>query len=588
MSVTVKYKNNDILSIPSSGDYHLNTQGKYLEDDIRIIAEAAPPGSAVIIDTLDSAGGTIREIITDSEVYLQNSKTIVPSSSSQDVYPDSGYTAFEHIIVDAVPLGTAGTPVATKGSVSNHSISITPSVTNTSGYIEGGVKTGTAVQVSASDLVSGTLTISSGGTHNVTNYASASVASGSAGTPTATKGTVSNNSISITPSVSNSTGYITGGTKTGTGVTVSASELVSGTYNVTSGGTKDVTNYASASVPTLTLPTSTATSSTTGYTLKATIDRNTSDRYLNIGTGFNSTSGYYKISGVANGSATTPAKTITANPGISVNSSTGVITASVSGSSSITPTVSAGYVSSGTAGTVSVSGSSTLSLTTQAAATITPSTSTQTAVEAGRYTTGVVKVAAVTTGTAGTPTATKGSVSNHSINVTPSVTNTTGWITGSTKTGTAVNIKASDLVSGSQTITEDGTYDVTNLSQVVVNMAYKTGDVISLGSNIALAGVITSGTKIASFTIPVAKSLANISSASCTVCKGGVRTPSGNNLNNLSDSTNWVGQSGITVSATKRNEYFMELRLTSTSAFTNGVNNTPVVMYIGEVSITLS
>lgn len=77
----------------------------------------------------------------------------------------------------------------------------------------------------------------------------------------------------------------------------------------------------------------------------------------------------------------------------------------------------------------------------------------------------------VTSGTAGTPTATKGTVSNHSVSVTPSVTNTTGYITGSTKTGTAVTVTASELVSGSETKTANGTYDVTNLAELVVNVS---------------------------------------------------------------------------------------------------------------------
>ena len=79
--------------------------------------------------------------------------------------------------------------------------------------------------------------------------------------------------------------------------------------------------------------------------------------------------------------------------------------------------------------------------------------------------------ATVSTGTAGTPTATKGTVSNHSVTVTPSVTNTTGYITGSTKTGTAVTVSASELVSGSETKTANGTYDVTNLASLVVNVS---------------------------------------------------------------------------------------------------------------------
>lgn len=77
----------------------------------------------------------------------------------------------------------------------------------------------------------------------------------------------------------------------------------------------------------------------------------------------------------------------------------------------------------------------------------------------------------VASGTAGTPTATKGTVSNHSVSVTPSVTNTSGYITGSTKTGTAVSVSASELVSGSETKTANGTYDVTNLASLVVNVS---------------------------------------------------------------------------------------------------------------------
>lgn len=76
--------------------------------------------------------------------------------------------------------------------------------------------------------------------------------------------------------------------------------------------------------------------------------------------------GYYPAAAsksIANGSAATPATTITANPTISVDPATGEITASVSASKSITPTVSAGYVSAGTAGTVTASGSATEQLT---------------------------------------------------------------------------------------------------------------------------------------------------------------------------------------------------------------------------------
>ena len=92
-------------------------------------------------------------------------------------------------------------------------------------------------------------------------------------------------------------------------------------------------------------------------------------------------------------------------------------------------------------------------------------------------------------GSAGTPTATKGTVSNHSISVTPSVTNTEGWISGGTKTGSAVTVSASELVSGSQTVANNGTVNVTNLASVTVAVpivTYYTGSSdpsSSLGQN---------------------------------------------------------------------------------------------------------
>lgn len=98
-------------------------------------------------------------------------------------------------------------------------------------------------------------------------------------------------------------------------------------------------------------------------------------------------SGYDGLSKVNVGAM--PATTQT-TPSISVSSS-GLITASA--------TQSAGYVAAGTK-------SATKQLTTQAAKTITPSTSSQTAVAAGRYTTGAVTVAAIPS-TYVKPTATK-------------------------------------------------------------------------------------------------------------------------------------------------------------------------------------
>lgn len=143
---------------------------------------------------------------------------------------------------------------------------------------------------------------------------------------------------------------------------------------------------ASKSVSSMTLPTSAASSATSGYTSKAMIGRSTAAQYINIPPGYNSTGAYYVISAVANGSATAPASI----SGTAASVSTGTNTLTLTKTVSVTPTVTAGYVSSGTAGNSSVS--LTASVTTKAAATITPTTSNQT-IASGTYLTGTQTIA---------------------------------------------------------------------------------------------------------------------------------------------------------------------------------------------------
>lgn len=179
--------------------------------------------------------------------------------------------------------------------------------------------------------------------------------------------------------------------------------------------------------------------------------------------------------------------------GSSVNSS-GLVSIDALVSDTIYPIYSSGYATTGDGVLAYTSGTLTHQLTTKSSSDLTASGSTVTA-PAGYYASQATKT--VASGTEGTPTASKGTVTNHSVSVTPSVTNTAGYITGSTKTGTAVTVSASELVSGSETKTSNGTYDVTNLASLIVN--------VSGGASNLVQGNFTTGATggtTGSFTIP--------------------------------------------------------------------------------------
>ena len=320
--------------------------------------------------------------------------------SAAGTYTAPSGTAYSPVVV---PSGTEGTPTAAKGTVSGNAVTVTPSVTNTGGYISGSTKTGTGVTVSASELVSGTKSITSSGTTDVTNYASASVASGSVSIPytlinepptiaVSSAGLITSSiSASRTVSPNVTAGYITSGTSGNVSVTGSSTKQLSTQAGTTITPTESIQTAVGANKFTTGDVKVGAISSTyvgSGITRRDSTDLTASGDTVSV------PSGYYENSAskaVAAGSATTPYTEVEVSPDIFVNAN-GFISAQVQHTESLAPTVVAGYVSSGTAGSVVIEGTGSYQLPTQAARTITPSQNVQIAVADGKYTTGIVSV----------------------------------------------------------------------------------------------------------------------------------------------------------------------------------------------------
>ena len=316
-------------------------------------------------------GGTFN---TDGTSVNNQNKTITPTTSQQIVTADSGYTGLGTVTVNRIP-------------------------TN---YI----------------IPSGTLSVTSNGTKDVTSYASINVNiptgstinnqdktatpsessqtivpdDGYTGLSSVTVGAISKTYVgsnvarqaakTITPTTSSQTAVASGVYTTGA-ITVAAIPssyiIPSGTLSITTNGTKDVTSYASVSVnvpsggASINNQDKTVTPSTSKQTITA------DSGYTGLGT--------VTVNAMTTGITTAP----TSISGTSATVSTGTNTLTLTKTISVTPRVTtAGYVSAGTAGNSSVS--LTASVTTKAAATITPGTSNQT-IAAGTYLTGTQTIA---------------------------------------------------------------------------------------------------------------------------------------------------------------------------------------------------
>lgn len=369
--------------------------------------------------TLDGEFGELQYF---SDYFLYPGAMTVTPSGSEQTLPTDGYIMPGDLVVEAIPsnygeITYSGTTMninaaeqhdvsrvnVTAGGETDSFYDVSDATLNSSSQMPRGVVgygvdgeriTGNVPEATSADLiVSGRTVTAPAGFY--AEDASASVQAGTEGTPILVRETAAH-SATIAPQVTNTGGYIQGRTIRGSSVTVTASDLVSGTYNVTSPGTANVTNYESINVPAGGITISTA--------------KQVSNHSATITPVVGRTAGY-----ITNGTTSGSAVTVDARELVS--------------------------------GTLTVNSGGTKDVTTYASVNIPYAVTESPTIEVEEI------------------------PENHAVKITPKTHYTSGWVEGATDRGSATVIAASDLVSGSQTITENDTYNVSDLAQVVVNVA---------------------------------------------------------------------------------------------------------------------
>lgn len=526
MSTTVKYKGNTLATV-SNDTKTLKTAGKYMEGDVELTDVSS---TIVVSETLDANGGIIKTITTTDEVNLQT-KTITPTSTIQTVNPDTGYDGFSQVVVNAasgegsailitkdiVANGTYNASndnadgyssvtvnVPTGSTINNQNKSVNPtesqqSITADSGYT--GLGTVTVGAISSTYVGSGITRRSSSDISKNTSTGIVSIPSGYYDTDLG-YGLTIQSAKTVTPTESEQTAvaadrYTTGivkvgaisSTYVGSGITTRSSTDLTASGATVTAPAGYYAEAASKSVATMTLPTSAASSATSGYTSKATIGRSTAAQYINIPPGYNSAGAYYVISATPNGSVTAPSSISGTTATISTGNGTLTLTKTVS----VTPNVTtAGYISSGTAGNSSVS------LTANVTINPTPTASGATVtIPAGYYTQQTTK--AVSSGSATAPSSISGtaasvSTGTNTLTLTKTVSVTPVVSAGYVSVGTAGN--ASVSLTASITTKAAATYTPGTTNQTIASGTYLTGTQTILGDADLVGPNIVQGAQI--------------------------------------------------------------------------------------------
>ena len=167
--------------------------------------------------------------------------------------------------------------------------------------------------------------------------------------------------------------------------------------------------------------------------------------------------------------------------------------------------------------------------------------------------------------------------------------------TGSTKPVTSGGIKSA--LDGKQAVYDVNSlvWDHTPMKNGIFPMAsgaiynalhYKNNDTFTL-QDVPINGHLTAAGKKIFLCVQVPKSLADITSITFDAFKGGLRTADGTDhyVESSSDSTDWTAAAGITLTATKKGEYVIQIKMEKSTVFSGAVNNNLVGLFCSPVTM---